>query len=70
MLKLSMYKSKSKKVKINYSCHGRYKGIHLVCFHGTALRTNPGQVKNIQTFGASLVSIQSIQKVTSTREQV
>ena len=30
MSKLNIYKSKSKKVKLNYSCHGRYKGIHLV----------------------------------------
>ena len=25
-----IYKLKSKKVKMNYSCHGTYKGIHLV----------------------------------------
>ena len=30
MAELSMYKSKSQKVKRDYSCHGRYKGIHLV----------------------------------------
>ena len=30
MSKLSIYKSKSKKVKMNYSCHGTYKGTHLV----------------------------------------
>ena len=30
MSKLSIYKTKSKKVKMNYSCHGTYKGIHLV----------------------------------------
>ena len=33
-------------------------------------RINPGQVQNDQTFGASLVLVQSIEKVTSTREQV
>ena len=30
MSKLSMHMSKSKKVKMNYSSHGGYKGIHLV----------------------------------------
>ena len=36
----------------------------------SALRTNPGQVQNDQLFGASLVSVESIEKVTSTQEQV
>ena len=36
----------------------------------SVLRTNPGQVQNNQTFGASLVSVKSIEKVTSTQEQV
>ena len=30
MSKLLMYKSKSKKVKMNYSSYGRYEGIHKV----------------------------------------
>ena len=30
MSKLNIYKIKFKKVKMNYSCHGTYKGIHLV----------------------------------------
>ena len=30
MAKLSMYMSNSQKVRMNYSCHGRYKGIHIV----------------------------------------
>ena len=30
MSKLNIYKSKSKKVKMNYFCYGTYKGIHLV----------------------------------------
>ena len=34
------------------------------------LRIIPGQVQNNQTFGVSLVSVKSIEKVTSTREQV
>ena len=72
MSKLSTYKSKSKKVKMNYSCHGTYKDIHLVfsCFHCTVLRIKGGQGHNYQTFGASLVSVKSIEKVTSTQEQV
>ena len=36
----------------------------------TALRISPGQVQNNQTFGGSLVSVKSIEKVTSTQEQV
>ena len=34
------------------------------------LRISPGQVQNNQTFGISLVSVKSIEKVTSTRQQV
>ena len=34
------------------------------------LRISPGQVQNNQTFGVSLVSVRSIEKVTSTQEQV
>ena len=30
MAKLSMYMSNLKKVRMDYSCHGRYKGIHVV----------------------------------------
>ena len=29
-MKLSMYMSNLKKVRMDYSCHGRYKGIHIV----------------------------------------
>ena len=35
-----------------------------------ALRINPGQVQNYQTLGGLLVSVKSIEKVTSTGEQV
>ena len=36
----------------------------------SVLRTSPGQVQSNQTFGVSLVSVKSIEKVTSTQEQV
>ena len=36
----------------------------------SSLRINPGQGQKNQTFGASLVSVRSIEKVTSMREQV
>ena len=36
----------------------------------TVLRINPGQGQNYQLFGGSLVSVKSIEKVTSTQEQV
>ena len=36
----------------------------------SSLRISPGQVQNDQTFGVSLVSVKSIEKVTSTQEQV
>ena len=36
----------------------------------SVVRISPGQGQNDQTFGASLVSVKSIEKVTSTREQV
>ena len=40
------------KVRMDYSCHGRYKGIHIVfvCFHCSVLRISPGQVENYQLF--------------------
>ena len=42
----------------------------LISLLQSSIRTNPGQGKNDQLFGASLVSVRSIEKVTSTREQV
>ena len=36
----------------------------------SSLRISPGQGQNNQTFGVSLVSVRSIEKVTSTQEQV
>ena len=38
----------------------------LVCFHYTVLRIKGGQGQNNQSFGALLVSVKSIEKVTST----
>ena len=45
-------------------------GYFLINLPQSSLRTNPGQVQNDQTFGVSLVSVKSIEKVTSTQEQV
>ena len=51
-------------------------GYFLIILAKSSLRINSGQVQNDQTFGVSvslkvsLVSVQSIEKVTSTREQV
>ena len=45
-------------------------GYFLINLLQSSLRTNPGQVQNDQSFGVSLVSVKSIEKVTSTREQV
>ena len=54
---------------MNYSrCH--ISGYFLIIMAESARRISPGQVQNNQTFGVSLVSVQSIEKVTSTREQV
>ena len=36
----------------------------------SALRISPGQGQNNQLFGGSLVSVKSIEKVTSSQEQV
>ena len=36
----------------------------------SSLRMSPGQGQNNQLFGGSLVSVKSIEKVTSTQEQV
>ena len=36
----------------------------------SSLRISPGQGQNNQLFGGSLVSVKSIEKVTSTQEQV
>ena len=44
--------------------------LFLVSLLQSSLRTNPGQVQNDQTFGVSLFSVRSIEKVTSTQEQV
>ena len=41
-----------------------------VCFHCIVFRKMPGQLQIYQLFGISLVSVKSIEKVTSTREQV
>ena len=53
-VQISMYMSSLKKVRMDYSCHGRYKGIHmiyfLVCFHCSVCRISPGQVQNYQLF--------------------
>ena len=45
-------------------------GYILINLPQSLLRTNPGQVTNDQTFGISLVSVKSIEKVTSKQEQV
>ena len=45
-------------------------GYFLINLPQSSLRINPGQVQNDQTFGISLVSVKSIEKVTSTQEQV
>ena len=45
-------------------------GYYLIILAESSLRISPGQVQNYQTFGGSLVSVKSIEKVTSTREQV
>ena len=45
-------------------------GYFLINFPKSSLRINPEQVQNDQTFGISLVSVKSIEKVTSTQEQV
>ena len=42
----------------------------LISLLQSSLRTNPGQGQNNQLFGGSLVSVKSIEKVTSTQEQV
>ena len=42
----------------------------LVCFHCSSLRKTPGQEQIYQLFGGSLVSVKSIEKVISTKEQV
>ena len=57
---------------MDYSCHGIYIGIHKVAvrFHCSVNRFILGQVPKKQTFGDSMVSVKSIEKVTSTQEQV
>ena len=44
--------------------------LFLVRLLQSSLRINPGQGQNYQTFGASLVSVKSIEKVTSKQEQI
>ena len=51
---------------MDYSCHGRYKGIHIVffvCFYCSVLRISPGQVENYQLF----VSFAGLRSQYSTR---
>ena len=45
-------------------------GYFLINLPQSSLRIIPGQVQNDQTFGISLVSVKSIEKVTSTQEQI
>ena len=74
MSKLSNNMLKLRKVKMYYSrCHMIYIdifGYFLIILAESSLRINPGQGQNDHTFGGSLVSVKSIEKVTSTREQV
>ena len=72
MSKLSINKSKLNKVKMNYS-----KVIDLSQFQWLlvtstwpVLRIKGGQGQNDQLFEGLLVSVKSIEKVTSTQEQV
>ena len=44
--------------------------LFLVRLLRSSLRINPGQGQNNQLFGCLLVSVKSIEKVTSTQEQV
>ena len=44
--------------------------LFLVRLLQSSLRINPGQGQNNQLFGGLLVSVKSIEKVTSTQEQV
>ena len=44
--------------------------LFLVRLLQSSLRISPGQGQNNQLFGCSLVSVKSIEKVTSTQEQV
>ena len=72
MSKLSIYMSKSKKEKctIRDVIYLEVFGYFSIILAESSLRINPGQVQNDQTFGVSLVSVQIIEKVTSTRGQV
>ena len=45
-------------------------GYFLINLTQSSPRTNPGQGTNDQFFGVSLVSVKSIEKVTSIQEQV
>ena len=73
MTKLWKLRSNLAKIRMNYSCHGRYKGIHV----GVSLFLLPSSEKKPRTgfkkinfLSLSLVSVQRIQKGISTREQV
>ena len=73
MSKLSKFLSNLKKVRMNYSSPGIYIEViiwFLVCFHCSVLRISPGQGQNYQLLGGLLVSVKSIEKVTSPQEQV
>ena len=72
-----MYKSKKGKKKKKKKKRTIRDAMHIdVCINflvnllQSSISTNPGQGQNDQLFGASLVSVRSIEKVTSTREQV
>ena len=55
MSKISIFLSNLKKVRMNYSSSGIYRGNHLVfslfsLLNCSALRISPGQVENYQLF--------------------
>ena len=52
MAKLFKCRINFEQVRMDYSCHGRYKGIHIVfsLFHCSFLRINPGQLQHYQLF--------------------
>ena len=56
-------------VYIKREIHGN-RGIHFSVSTCTVLRISPGQGQNNQSFGGSLVSVKSIEKVSSMRQQV
>ena len=68
-LYVEIKKSKNELFKISY-VHIDIFGYFLIILAQSSLRISPGQVQNNQTFGISLVSVKSIENVTSTQEQV